>query len=219
MHDLPGLSPRQLLAGYAHGIFPMALSADDPRLSWYDPPVRGVLPVGGVHASRSLRRSLARHDWRAEVAEDFDAIVGACADRAETWINAPLRTLYAQLHATGHAHALAVHCDGKLAGGLFGVSLGAAFFGESMFSARTDGSKMALVWLSDHLDRCGFLLCDTQYLTPHLASMGGVELTRRAYRARLAAALAQEADFRALRPRPADELADDLRTAAAAAEG
>ena len=201
MHDLPGLSPRQLLAGYAHGIFPMALSADDPRLSWYDPPARGVLPVGGVHASRSLRRSLARHDWRAEVAEDFDAIVGACADRAETWINAPLRTLYAQLHATGHAHALAVHCDGELAGGLFGVSLGAAFFGESMFSARTDGSKMALVWLSRHLADCGFTLFDSQFLTPHLASMGGVEITRHAYQRQLRHALTRVADFHA-RPVP-----------------
>ena len=210
MHDLTGLSPRQLLAGYAHGIFPMAQSADDPRLSWYDPPRRGVLPVGGVHASRSLRRSLRRHDWRAEVTAEFEAIVDRCADRDETWINAALHALYNQLHQMDHAHALAVHCDGQLAGGLFGVTLGAAFFGESMFSAKTDGSKMALLWLSDHLERCGYQLCDTQYLTPHLASMGAVELSRSAYRARLAAALELPADFRALRPRPADELAASL---------
>ena len=209
-HDLP-ITPAQLLAGYAHGVFSMAASADDPQLSWFDPPRRGVLPVGGVHASRSLRRSLRRGGWAAEVASDFDAIVARCADRSETWINAPLARLYAGLHAAGHAHALAVTQDGALAGGLFGVSLGGAFFGESMFSTRPDGSKMALLWLSDHLARCGFTLCDTQFLTPHLASMGGIEIPRAAYRARLDAALRRKADFRALPLRPAADLVATLR--------
>ena len=205
-HDMNQLTPSQLLGGYANGIFPMAAAADDPRLMWFDPPRRGVLPVGGVHASRSLIRSLRRGGWSADAAPDFDTIVGHCAARDETWINAPLRALYNQLHEAGHAHALAVHHDGQLAGGLFGVSLGAAFFGESMFSARTDGSRMALLWLSDHLARCGFTLLDTQFLTPHLASMGGIEIPRAAYRTRLAAALRRRADFRACQLPPASGL-------------
>ena len=196
------LGPMQLLAGYAQGIFPMARAADDPQLYWFNPPRRGILPVGGVHMSRSLRRSLARGGWEADARPDFDRIVAHCADRPETWINAPLQNLYARLHKGGHAHALAVHQNGALAGGIFGVVLGGAFFGESMFSTRTNGSKMALVWLSDHLARCGFTLFDTQFLTPHLASMGGVEISREDYRARLAQALRQPADFhrRPLRP-------------------
>lgn len=201
------LSAEQLLAGYANGIFPMARAADDPQLHWYDPPRRGVLPVGGVHASRSLRRNLRRGGWRAEIGGDFSAIVAACADRDETWINAPLTRLYAQLHASGHAHALAVLHEGQLAGGVFGVSLGTAFFGESMFSRRTDGSKMALVWLSRHLADCGFTLFDTQFLTPHLASMGGVEITRHAYQRQLRHALTRVADFHA---RPVPDAADLL---------
>lgn len=202
----PHLTPAQLLNGYASGIFPMAASADDPRLSWYDPPRRGILPVGGVRASRSMRRSLRRGDWTADAPPDFDAIIGQCAARDETWINAPLRALYNALHAAGHAEALAVYHDGQLAGGLFGVTLGAAFFGESMFSTRTDGSKMALLWLSDHLQRCGFTLIDTQFLTPHLARMGGVEIPRSAYRTRLAAALTRRADFHAYPLPPASGL-------------
>lgn len=203
----PHLGPMQLLAGYAQGIFPMARAADDPRLYWFNPPFRGILPVGGVHMSRSLRRSLARGGWTADASPDFDRIVRHCADRPETWINAPLLQLYQRLHDSGHAQALAVYQDGALAGGIFGVTLGGAFFGESMFSTRTDGSKMALVWLSDHLARCGFTLFDTQYLTPHLASMGGVEITREDYRARLAHALRQPADYHALPLRSAAELA------------
>ena len=191
------LNTAQLLTGYAQGVFPMAVSAGDHRLHWFDPPLRGVLPVGGVHASRSLRRSLARGGWHAEIARDFDAIVGHCANRPETWINAPLRQLYRELHAMGHAHALAVYHEGALAGGIFGVTLGGAFFGESMFSARRDGSKMALVWTSDHLARCGFVLFDTQYLTPHLASMGGYEIPRSLYHRQLADAITIDADLRA----------------------
>lgn len=190
-------SPEQLLAGYAQGVFPMALSADDPTLHWFDPPRRGVLPVGGVHLSRSLARSLRRGGWTATRSPDFDSIVAHCADRPETWINAPLRAIYHRLHERGHAHALAVYHHGELAGGVFGVSLGRAFMGESMFSTRPNGSKVALVWLSDHLARCGFTLCDTQYLTPHLASMGGAEIPRATYHARLRAALRGTADFAA----------------------
>lgn len=199
-----------LLKGYAGGVFPMAHAADDPQLYWFDPPRRGILPVGRVHASRSLIRSLARGGWSADASPDFDTIVAACANRPETWINAPLRRLYRDLHAAGHAHALAVMQDGELAGGIFGVTLAGAFFGESMFSTRTNGSKMALVWISDHLARCGFTLFDTQYLTPHLASMGGVEISRRQYRARLSQALSRRADFRAQPLRSAESLLESL---------
>ncbi|MFI0395947.1 leucyl/phenylalanyl-tRNA--protein transferase [Paracoccus jiaweipingae] len=183
------LTARQMLAGYAAGVFPMADSADDPDLSWYDPPLRGVLPVGGVHASRSLRRSLRRGGWSASINRDFDAVLAGCADRPETWINAPLADLYRQLHAAGYTHSLEIWRDGALAGGLFGVTLGGAFFGESMFSRRSDASKLALLWLSQHLRARGFALCDTQFLTPHLASLGGQQISRDAYRARLAYSL------------------------------
>ncbi|MDO5621300.1 MAG: leucyl/phenylalanyl-tRNA--protein transferase [Paracoccus sp. (in: a-proteobacteria)] len=189
------LTPEMLLTGYAAGIFPMADSADSPDLHWYDPPLRGVLPVGGVHASRSLRRDLRRGNWSASVNHCFSDIVRACANRPETWINAPLFNLYAALHQMGHAHSLEIWHDGRLAGGLFGVSLGGAFFGESMFSARRSGSKMALLWLSAHLRDCAFTLCDTQFITPHLASMGGVEISRDEYRTRLAKALNIRAVF------------------------
>lgn len=202
----PPLTAAQLLGGYALGVFPMAQAAASPRLNWFDPPYRGILPVGSVHASRSLRRSLRGGGWTATTRPDFDSIVAHCADRPETWINATLARTYAELHALGHAHALAVEHDGKLAGGIFGVTLGGAFFGESMFSKRTDGSKMALVWLSRHIADCGFVLFDTQYLTRHLASMGGQEITRTSYRRRLSQALTHEADFHARPLRDAEGL-------------
>lgn len=170
--------------------------------------------MGGVHVSRSLRRSLARDGWSADARPDFDQIVSGCANRAETWINAPLHRLYAELHRAGHAHALAVHRDGALAGGIFGVTLAGAFFGESMFSARSNGSKMALVWLSDHLARCGFTLFDTQYLTPHLARMGAIEVPRRDYQDRLRTALQQPANFHARPLLSAEDLLASLRPAA-----
>lgn len=177
----------------------MAEGADDPRLYWFDPPLRGVLPIGGVHASRSLRRELRRGGWSADLDRDFDAVVAACAARDVTWINAQLTHLYGALHAEGRAHALAVRHHGSFAGGIFGVSLGSAFFGESMVSLRPNGSKMALIWLSSHLARCGFTLFDTQFLTPHLARLGGVEITRAAYQRALSKALARPADIRAAR--------------------
>lgn len=189
------LTPAQLLQGYAQGVFPMADSADDPRLFWYDPPRRGIIPVGGIHASRSLRRDLRRGGWSAHLDGDFDAVVAACAQRETTWINEPLARLYQRLHHAGHAHALTIRHAGAFAGGIFGVTLGAAFFGESMVSARTNGSKMALLWMSSHLARCGFTLFDTQFLTPHLARMGAREISREDYHRRLFHALRQPADL------------------------
>lgn len=191
------LTPAELLWGYARGVFPMAESADDPRLYWFDPPMRGILPVGGAHASHSLRRELRRGGWSAAIDADFDGVVAACANREVTWINAPLRRLYRDLQAQGHAHALSVHRQGAFAGGIFGVTLGSAFFGESMVSRQPNGSKMALVWLSSHLARCGYTLCDTQFLTPHLARMGGIEIPRAEYQRALSGALASEADMAA----------------------
>ena len=204
------LTPQQLLAGYAQGIFPMAASADDPTLHWFDPLRRGVLPVGGVHASRSLLRDLRRGGWTAHLDGDFDAVVAACAARDETWINAPLSALYGQLHQMGHASALEIRHDGAFAGGIFGVTLGAAFFGESMVSARTNGSKMALVWMSSQLARTGFTLFDTQFLTPHLARMGGVEIPRATYRRQLGQALKTSADLTAEPLLSADQLWQEI---------
>lgn len=204
------LTPAQLLNGYARGVFPMAESADDPRLFWFDPPMRGVLPVGGVHASRSLQRELRRGGWSAHIDGDFDMVVRACADRDQTWINAPLARLYHRLHLAGHAHALEIRHDGQFAGGIFGVTLGAAFFGESMVSARSNGSKLALLWTSNQLARCGFTLFDTQFLTPHLARMGGHEIPRHVYRRQLERALRREADFRAVPPLSAAQLWQEI---------
>lgn len=199
------LTPAQLLTGYARGVFPMAESADDDRLYWFDPPMRGVLPVGGVHVARSLRRDLRRGGWSAHLDGDFATVVAACADRETTWINAPLADLYQALHGAGHAHAIEIRHDGAFAGGLFGVTLGGAFFGESMVSVRENGSRMALWWLSTHLKRCGFTLFDTQFLTPHLARMGGIEIPRKTYHTRLTAALRRKADIRAA-PLPSAEM-------------
>ncbi|MBM3605264.1 MAG: leucyl/phenylalanyl-tRNA--protein transferase [Alphaproteobacteria bacterium] len=204
------ISPAQLLAGYARGVFPMAESAEDDRLYWFDPPMRGIFPVGGVHASRSLLRDLRRGGWSAHLDGNFDAVVAACADRETTWINSPLARLYRRLHDAGHAHAIEVRHGGCFAGGIFGVTLGGAFFGESMVSARTNGSKMALIWISGHLMRCGFALFDTQFLTPHLARMGGSEIPRVDYKQRLAAAIAKKADFRACDLPSSDQLWQDM---------
>lgn len=183
------LTPALMLRAYAAGVFPMARSASSAELFWVDPPDRGILPVGGIHASRSLRRALRWGGWSASLNGDFNAVLDGCAARDETWINAPLRRVYLQLRSMGHAHSLEVWQDGCLAGGVFGVALGGAFFGESMFSARTNGSKLALLWLSHQLGACGFRLFDTQFLTPHLASLGGREVPRAEYHSLLSEAL------------------------------
>ena len=188
----------------------MAESAADPRLYWFDPPRRGVLPVGNVHASRSLLRDLRKGNWSAHLDGNFEKVVTACAQRDETWINAPLKDLYCDLHQHGHAVAIEIHKDGTFAGGLFGVTIGAAFIGESMMSARTNGSKMALIWLSSHLARCGFTLFDTQFLTTHLARMGGHEISRLDYRRRLEKAIRKEADFHATAPLSASQLWQEI---------
>ncbi|ABL69375.1 MULTISPECIES: leucyl/phenylalanyl-tRNA--protein transferase [Paracoccus] len=192
-----GLTAERMLAAYAQGVFPMAESASAAQLYWFEPALRGILPVGGVHVSRSMRRFLRHCDWRATIDNDFAGVVAGCADREETWINAPLLALYQDLFRMGHAHSLEIRAGEDLIGGMFGLTLGGAFFAESMFSRRSNASKAALIWMSSHLARCGFTLWDTQYPNPHLASMGGRAIPRLEYRRRLAAALRIPADFTA----------------------
>jgi leucyl/phenylalanyl-tRNA---protein transferase len=183
------LTAEHLLRGYAMGIFPMAQSRDDPQVHWVDPRRRGVLPLEGFHIARSLSRRIRRGGYEARVDTAFADVVRACADRDETWINPVIFGLYQDLHRAGFAHAQEIWRGGRLVGGVYGVVLGRAFFGESMFSAETDGSKLALAHLVARLRAGGFTLFDTQFLTPHLASLGAVEISRAEYHRRLAAAL------------------------------
>ncbi|MEM9844706.1 MAG: leucyl/phenylalanyl-tRNA--protein transferase [Pseudomonadota bacterium] len=193
--DALTITAHHLLQAYATGIFPMAESRDDTGMFWVDPRQRGVLPLDGFHVSRSLARRMRRGGYSLALNTVFSNVVDACAAREETWINEEIRGLYISLHDIGHAHSFEVWQDGELVGGVYGVTLGAAFFGESMFSSQTDGSKLALAHLVFHLKQCGFVLFDTQFLTPHLASLGAIEIPREEYRTRLAEALDQEADI------------------------
>ena len=196
------LSPETLLKAYTVGIFPMADSRDSPELFWVDPRRRGVLPMGAFHYARSLRKRLRTCGFRISANTAFDAVVAACADREETWINPEIMQLYAALHQAGFAHALEVWDGDDLAGGVYGVAIGGAFFGESMFSARKDGSKIALAYLTDRLLEDGFTLFDTQFITGHLRSLGAIEISRAAYHMDLAQALRVQASFNAERPFP-----------------
>lgn len=191
------LTAELLLSGYARGIFPMAMSRDDPELHWFAPRLRGVIPLDNFHISRSLARVIRRGDFTISTNRAFAAVIEGCADRPETWINAGLRRLYGALHEAGHAHSLEVWQGDALAGGIFGVTLGGAFFGESMFSRASNASKVALAYTVDRLRRGGFTLFDTQYLTPHLASLGAIEIPRAEYERQLARALPRAADFAA----------------------
>lgn len=187
------ISPELLLEAYRQGVFPMAESRDDPEVFWVDPIWRGLIPLDGFHVSRSLARKLRQSPFCVAFDTAFDAVVEGCAAREETWISKPIAALYAELHRRGHAHSAEVWEGGELVGGVYGVALGAAFFGESMFSRRTDASKVALFHLIERLKVGGFRLFDTQFLTPHLARLGGIEVNRGAYRRMLAEALAGEA--------------------------
>lgn len=191
------LSPDLLLHGYSIGIFPMAEHRDDPELFWVDPKFRGVFPLDGFHISRSLARRIRRCGFTISIDQSFADVVDGCADRTDTWINTELRDLYQQLHHAGHAHSLEVWDGEQLVGGVYGVVLGAAFFGESMFSRRADASKIALAYLVDRLRQAGFQLFDTQFLTAHLASLGAIEIPRSDYRKALEEAISASADFTA----------------------
>lgn len=196
--DRPVLTPELMLRAYAAGIFPMSEGAQDPSVFWVDPQRRGVMPLGGFHTSRSLRKCIARGGFEIRVNADFAGVVDGCADRDLTWINAELWSCYMALHAQGVAHSVEVWDAGGLAGGVFGVTIGGAFFGESMFSRRTNASKLAMAHLVHRLRVGGFALFDTQFVTDHLTSLGAIEIPRAVYRADLGRALLLQADFHAL---------------------
>ncbi|WP_275259730.1 leucyl/phenylalanyl-tRNA--protein transferase [Gemmobacter caeruleus] len=183
------ITPELLLRAYAMGVFPMADSAEAAELHWVEPRMRGILPLDGFHLSRSLAKEMRRGGFEIVANRDFAGVLAGCADRPETWINGQIRDLYLALHARGHAHSLELWEDGALRGGTYGVTLGRAFFGESMFSRRRSASKIVLAHLVARLKARGFVLLDTQFLTPHLATLGGIEIPRAAYQARLAKAL------------------------------
>jgi len=183
------LDPRLLLQGYATGIFPMADSREAHELFWVEPKNRAIIPLDLFHMSRSLRRTLRSGRFLVTHDRDFAGVIAGCADREETWINDELEHAMIALHGSGHAHSIEVWDDDLLAGGLYGVKLGRAFFGESMFSRRTDASKVALAWLVARLKVGNFTLLDCQFMTEHLASLGAVGIPREAYVALLSAAL------------------------------
>ncbi len=190
---MTALDPRLLLQGYAIGIFPMADSRDAEDVFWVEPRERAIIPTGGFHLSRSLARVLRSGRFTVSLDQDFAQVIAACADRDETWINPGIERAMLALHRLGHAHSIEVwDGDGSssdLVGGVYGVKLGRAFFGESMFSRRTDTSKVALSWLAARLKAGGYSFLDCQFMTGHLASLGAVAVSRETYSEMLAAAL------------------------------
>ncbi len=200
------ITPQVLLKAYSCGIFPMAESADDPALYWIEPQQRGVLPLDGLHIPRRLLRTVRTTPLKVRVDSNYEGVIDGCAapraGRMSTWINTRIRALYRELFDLGACHTVEVWRDDKLVGGLYGVALRGAFFGESMFSTERDASKIALVHLAARLIRGGFTLLDTQFVTEHLRQFGTVELDRAAFQAELERALEHSADFFAL-PREA----------------
>lgn len=199
------VTPEIVLRAYMHGIFPMAHSRTDPQLEWFDPIRRGVLPLDGFHLPRRLRRTVRQGKFQVTIDHDFRGTIESCAaeaaERKSTWISERIIELYTELHRMGHAHSVETRLDGRLVGGLYGVSIAGAFFGESMFSFVTDASKVALVHLVARLRVGGYTLLDCQFQTEHLAQFGTIEIPRLAYRRELAAALKVRANFHAA---PAD---------------
>lgn len=195
------LTPELILRAYRAGIFPMAEDAEDSDIFWVSPDLRGIIPLDGFHASKSLRKAMRRSGWDIRVDTDWEGIIHGCAtvgqDRETTWINATIRLVYGELFERGIAHTVEVWDGSELIGGLYGLAIGAAFFGESMFHRRTDASKMAMAHLVDRLNAGGFELLDTQFLTDHLASLGGIEITRADYEERLSRATAAQGDWHA----------------------
>lgn len=193
------ITAQVLLKAYACGIFPMAESADDPALYWIEPQHRGILPLTGIHVSQRLRRTVRQDRFEIRVDGDFDAVIAGCAaakeGRGSTWINGRIRRLYRDLFDIGHCHTVETWAGGDLVGGLYGVHLQGVFFGESMFSRRTDASKLALVHLAARLRHGGFKLLDTQFVTDHLRQFGALEIGRDAFQRLLAGALTEPADF------------------------
>lgn len=197
--EMPDLTPDMLLKAYAVGVFPMAEDRDDPELFWVDPRMRGVILLDRFHVPRSLRKTIRRGIFEVSYDREFEAVIEACAEatqeRPRTWINDKIIELYATLHRMGHAHSVECRVEGQLVGGLYGVSLGGVFFGESMFSRVTDASKVALVYLVASLKLGGYQFVDTQFITRHLARFGTVELPRNEYRKLLSHSLGTRAQF------------------------
>jgi leucyl/phenylalanyl-tRNA--protein transferase len=197
MHGTPRLTPEILLRAYAEGLFPMAERRGDPTLYWVSPDKRGIIPLEGFHVPRRLARTVRSNVFQLTTDRCFRQVMEACAapapGRTESWINDEILRLYTALHASGHAHSVECWRDGELVGGLYGVRLGAAFFGESMFSRCRDASKVALVHLVAGLRRGGFALLDTQFTTAHLARFGAIEIPRERYLLKLHDALNREA--------------------------
>lgn len=200
--DAPyAITPHLLLRAYSIGLFPMAESAEDDQLYWVDPERRAIFPLDTFIVSRSLSKTVRADRFDVSVDQDFDAVIAACAapaaDREKTWINDDIRRLYRELFDLGFAHTVECRRDGELVGGLYGVSLRGAFFGESMFHRERDASKVALTHLVARLKTGGYQLLDTQFITPHLASLGAIEISREAYHRALEAALSAQPDFHA----------------------
>lgn len=193
------ISTDLLLRAYASGVFPMAEGADDPEVFWVRPEIRGIIPLDGFHVPKSLMKTVQRQIFDIRMDTDFDAVIAGCAEATEgrrsTWINQPIREAYRALHDAGHCHTVEAWREERLVGGLYGVTLGRAFFGESMFSRETDASKVCLVHLVAHLVARGFILLDTQFTTPHLKRFGAVDLPRRKYEKLLEEALQGSAQF------------------------
>ena len=207
------LTAEILLRAYSIGVFPMAESRDAKDLFWVEPQERGIFPLDGLVVSRSLAKTVRSDRYRVVADRAFEAVVRACAEREKTWINDEIVRLYGDLFAAGHAHSVEAYDGDALVGGLYGVSLRGAFFGESMFHRARDASKVALVHLFARLRTGGFRLLDAQFSTEHLASLGAVEIPRNSFRRRLDAALAIEADFDAWPPHVAMSGAEALRRA------
>lgn len=193
------ITPELIIRAYRAGIFPMAEDASDEGLFWVSPERRGIIPLNAFRLSTSLRKTIRKSGFAVKVDTDFDAIIEGCAtvgeDRHSTWINGTIRSVYGELFRRGVAHTVEVWDGTDLVGGLYGLAIGGAFFGESMFHRATNSSKMALAHLVDRLNAGGFMLLDTQFITPHLASLGGIDIPREQYEERLAEALLIEGDW------------------------
>lgn len=195
----PVITPEIMLRAYAAGIFPMAESADDPSLFWVEPELRGVIPLDRFHLPSRLARTVRSGRFEIRVDSAFDAVIAACAeakpDRTETWINGRIREIFGELFRLGHVHTVECWREQRLVGGLYGLSLGGAFFGESMFHRETDASKVALVHLVARLRHGGYRLLDAQFQTGHLAQFGTMEVPRAAYQGLLESAMARQSDW------------------------
>lgn len=199
--DSVEITPDILLRAYAAGVFPMAESADDPGIFWVEPRERGIVPLDGFHVGRRLSRTVRSDAFTIDFDRDFEGVIAGCAepapDREKTWINKRIHDLYGELFRLGHCHTVEAYLDGELVGGLYGVDLGGAFFGESMFHRVRDASKVALVHLVARLSHCGYSLLDTQFVTEHLTQFGAIDVPRRIYKGMLADAIAKPANWSA----------------------